>query len=1016
LRSFYSKEVLLAKTWWRALLTGLSLLLFVSAPGFSQSQATTGAIEGTVVDESEAVLPGATVSLKNTAINSEKRETTDSAGRFRAVLLPLGPYQITVTLPGFSTLVRDGVTLSLGQTLNLRLPLQISAVQQEIRVTGTAPVVETSRTAGSTLIDENAVQNLPNADHNFLDFTKLTPGVAIVQGPDGDELSINGQKGIHNNVSVDGQDFNNPFFGEQRGGQRPPFTFNIDAVQEVVVVADGANAEFGRSSGGFVNVVTKSGTNDFHGSSHLYWKDDSLATEAARPSGGKAEKFEFEQWQAGFTLGGPIREDRLFYFLAADAQKGDSTKQTDPARIEQRVVDYLASIGIPGENGPIKRTDDALVALAKIDWHVTDQHLGTLRYAYSWSEQENGTFDVDSWGVSSNATEKDSSYSIGGSVISTLTSSLLNELRGQYSREDRPRPYPGPIVTSTGRPLPDTAFDFGRGYRVGMPFFIPVAYYDTRTQLLDNFSIVTGDHSIKVGAEWSRVVSKQTFLGFANGIWKFSSTDGFLNYAANSNYVECSGGATSQTGSCPAGQTVTGPVIFYLQQAGVGGRTVEDAGTQSIAQEELAAFVQDSWQPMRNLTINVGVRWEGIYQPDPRTSPDAVFFAPFIGQTRDGQEFPSDGTIPDDTKMWQPRLGISWDPWDDGKTVARATWGIFYGRVPALNLASSRSTNGSIGQSIYRDSTFRNFGGPLPPAYPNLIPASQIGNPDHPDVYIFDRDFRSPKTTSWSLGVDREIIPGLAGVLKYNYAKGENVTRFINSNDPLLGNDPNVRAWGSGLGPDGTNGIGTLWTVSSTARSRYWGWTIGLNKSLADRYAFQAYYTYSKDRSDDDNERDPFTLRYARITDLDAEYGYSDRDQRHRFNTWFLWQAPWDINMNARYSYRSAQPQSLKPDGTPSSNPWQVAGPSDRIRPDGSIVTRNNGRKDNKFSSLDLRISKEFLVSGLTIEPIIEAFNLFNSDNFLAPEVTNLIFNFDGTVRSGDGDPRQVQLGLRVTW
>jgi hypothetical protein len=1009
----------MVKTWCRAPLAALALLAFLPSPGFTQTQATTGVISGTVVDESDAVLPGASVAIRNTATNFEKTETTDTGGRFRAILLPLGPYRITVALPGFTTLVREGVTLSVGQEVNLRLPLSVSGVQQEIRVTGEAPVVETARTAGATMIDQEAVQNLPNESHNFLDFTKLTPGVAIVQGPDGDELSINGQKGIHNNVSVDGQDFNNPFFGEQRGGQRPPFTFNLDAVQEVVVVADGAPAEFGRSSGGFVNVITKSGTNELHGSAHVYYKDDSMSAKAARPrsaGGGTADKFDLTQWQEGFTLGGRLIPDRLFYFLGADAQQGDSTKQDDPSRIEQRVVDYFDSIGIPDENGPIDRTDDAFVGLVKLDWRATDQHLATLRYAYSYSEQQNGTFDVDSWGVSSNATEKDWSYSIGGSLISTLTSDLLNELRGQYAREDRPRPYPGPIVTSTGRPLPDTAFDFVSGYRSGMPFFIPVEYYDTRTQLLDNFSIVAGNHSVKVGVEWSRVVSKQTFLGFANGLWKFSSTDGFLNYVANPNYVECSGGATSQTGACPAGQTVTGPVLTYLQQAGVGGRTVEDAGTQSIAQEELAAFLQDSWQPMSNLTINAGLRWEGIYQPDPRTLPDEVFFAPFIGTTRDGQEFPSDGTIPDDTKMWQPRLGISWDPWADGKTVARATWGIFYGRVPALNIASSRSTNGSIGQTIYRDSTFRNFNGPLPPAYPNLLPPSQIGNPDHPDVYVFDRNFRSPKTTAWSIGVDREIIPGLAGVLKYNYAKGENVTRFLNQNDALLGNDPNVRAWGSGLGADGTNGIGTLWTVTSNARSRYWGWTVGFNKNLSNRYAFQAYYTYSKDRSDDDNERDPFTLRYARITDLDAEYGFSDRDQRHRFNTWFLWQAPWDINVNARYSYRSAQPRSLKPDGTPSGNPWQVAGPSDRIRPDGTIVTRNNGRKDNKFSSLDLRISKDFLVAGLTIEPIIEAFNLFNSDNFLAPEVTNLIFNFDGTIRSGNGDPRQVQLGLRVAW
>jgi len=998
---------------YRFTLTAL-VVFFLAFHVHAQSQATTGVIEGTVVDQSDAVLPGASVSLKNTATNFEQNHTTDGNGRFRGLLLPLGPYRVTVSLPAFTTLVREGITLSVGQSVNLTLQLQVSGVQQEVRVTGEAPVIETSRTAGATMIGDEAVAGLPNSDHNFLDFTKLTPGVTIVQGPDGDELTINGQKGIHNNVSVDGQDFNNPFFGEQRGGQRPPFTFNLDAVQEVVVVADGAPAEFGRSSSGFVNVVTKSGTNTFHGSGHLYWKGDALASKAAKPSGGKAEKFDFTQYQAGFTLGGPFRQDNLFYFLAADYQQGDSTKQTDPSRIEKRVVDYFASLGSPNENGPIDRTDDAFVALAKFDWHATDKHLATLRYAYTWSDQENGTFDVDSWGTSANAIEKDRSYSIGGSVISTFTANLLNELRGQYSREDRPRPYTGPDVTGQSRPLPDTAFDFGRSYRFGMPFFIPVEYYDTRTQILDNVSVVLGQHAIKLGFEWNRVVSNQTFIGFANGRWIFSSTDGFLNYAANRNYVECSNGTSSPNGTCPAGTTVTGPVLFFQQQAGVGGRTVEDAGTQSIAQEEPAVFIQDSWQPLRNLTINAGLRWEAQLEPDPRTPPDEVFFAPFIGKTSKGQEFPSDGTIPSDKKMWQPRLGVSWDPKGDGKTVLRGTWGIFYARVPGLNTASTRSTNGSVGQSVFRSSFLASIGvTPLAPAYPNLVPASEVGSPFLPDIYVFDKDFENPRTTAASLGVDRELFPGLAVLVKYNYAKGDQQTRFVNRNDPLLG-----CPWGTGLGPGGTNGISCgfaglptgLVTVESTARSRYWGWTIGVNKNFSNNYGFQAYYTYSKDRSDDDNERDPFTISYAKVTDLDAEYGYSNRDQRHRFNGWLLWVAPADINVNVRYSYRSAQPKSIKANGTDANTPL------DRINPDGSVTRRNLGRKDNKFSSVDLRVSKEFTWAPLTIEPIIEVFNLLNSDNFLSPEVTNLVFNFDGTIRSGNGDPRQVQLGVRVLW
>src|SRR5262249_47929212 len=208
-----------------------------------------------------------------------------------------------------------------GATITLPMKLEISTVQQEVNVTAQAPVVEQSRTAGATYIEEKAVNNLPNLQHNFIDFTKLTPGVSTVQSPDGEQLIVNGQKGIQNNVSVDGADFNNPFFGEYRGGQRPAFTFNLDAIQEVVVVADGANAEFGRSSSGFVNVVTKSGTNDLHGTAHLYYKDQSTAARLQNADGSKQPEFDFNQGQLGATLGGPIKKDTLFYFLGFDGQR-----------------------------------------------------------------------------------------------------------------------------------------------------------------------------------------------------------------------------------------------------------------------------------------------------------------------------------------------------------------------------------------------------------------------------------------------------------------------------------------------------------------------------------------------------------------------------------------------------------------------------------------------------------------------------------------------------------------------
>ncbi len=983
---------------------GLAVLC-ASPAVLAQAQATTGVIEGTAKDEGGGVLPGVTVTLTNTATNFEKELVTDASGRFRGVLLPLGPYRVTASLEGFATLVREGLELALGQTINLALTMQISQTREEILVTATSPLIEVSRTEGQVRIDDRAIEGLPNNGRNFLEFTKLTPGVTIVQGPDGDELSINGQKGINNNVSVDGADFNNPFFGEQRGGQRPPFTFNIDAVKEVLIVTDGAPAEFGRSSGGFINVVTKSGTNDYRGSAHLFFKNDGLSESPQNPDGSEVPSFDFEQAQAGFTLGGPLQRDRAFFFVAADTQDGDTTKQTNPARIEPRVVQFLADQGMLNENGPITRTDDADAYLAKLDWQVSDTNLLTLRAAYTYSQQVNGTFDVDTWGRSANGIETDYSHALTGTLISTLSDSLLNEFRGQYAKEWRPRPYAGPQVPGQNRPFPDTAFDFGGGYRVGMPFFLPIEYDDDRIQINNNLSILKGDHSIKAGVEYNDVTSSQTFIGFANGRYIFSSTDGFINYVNNPDYRECPGGVTSLTGSCPGGATPVGPVLLFLQFAGVGGRTAEDAGTQGIEQRELALFVQDQWQPSANLTVEYGIRFETLDNPDPITPASEVFFAPFIGQTvttaAGPQTFPSDGNIPDDEAI-QPRLAVAWTPGGTGQSILRGTAGIYAARVPALTLASTRSTNGTLARTIFH-SHDTPFLGPVP-AWPNLVPEAEKAGPVFfPDVFVFDRNFEMPKTLSLSLSYEREVKPDWAVLGKINYAKTDHITRFINRNDAVFGSP-----WSSGLPPAGINGIFTLTSVESTAKSRYQGYTVGVNKRYSNNYQLQAYYTYSKDESDDDNERDPFSFRYARADRLDAEFGLSDRDQKHRFNAWLLWDAPWGINVNVRLSYRSAQPKSITATGA------DAATPQDRINADGTITQRNLGRKDNEFKTLDLRLAKDFQVGNWTLQPIVDIFNLTNEANFLRPEVTNLIFNFDGTVRSGAADPREIQIGVRI--
>src|SRR5213078_4873383 len=260
----------------RKLLGPVVLALAIPVVLAGQSQATTGVIRGTVTDPAGTTVAGATVVLRETQTGFQRQVTSNERGIFIAPLMPLGTYDVSARAVGFSEARKTGVRVCVCETVNLNLTL--GAVQlQAVVVEATQPVVDANKVEASTRLPEAAVSRLPNNGRNYLNLTLLTPHVAIVQGPDGDELSIGGQKGIHNNVMVDGADFNNPFFGEQRGGQRPPFTFNLDAVQEIVVTSAGANAEFGRSSGGFVNVVTKSGTNELHGSLHYYGKDGALS-------------------------------------------------------------------------------------------------------------------------------------------------------------------------------------------------------------------------------------------------------------------------------------------------------------------------------------------------------------------------------------------------------------------------------------------------------------------------------------------------------------------------------------------------------------------------------------------------------------------------------------------------------------------------------------------------------------------------------------------------------------------
>ncbi|NOT46746.1 MAG: hypothetical protein HOP17_03205, partial [Acidobacteria bacterium] len=417
-------------------------------------------------------------------------------------------------------------------------------------------------------------------------------------------------------------------------------------------------------------------------------------------------------------------------------------------------------------------------------------------------------------------------------------------------------------------------------------------------------------------------------------------------------------------------------------------RTVEDAGTQAYATIEPALYVQDSWQLRRNLTLNLGFRWEAQFQPDPINAPSATPYGQFLNDPR----FPSNGDIPDFTDGFAPRLALSWSPGDDGKTAIRLGGGIYYARIPGLVVAGPRNTDGAIAGNIFRDGTFCTLAaGPVTcPTYAGILPTAGF-TAFNPGIAVFERNFKNPRTIQLSASVEREVFKNTSFLFAYNYAKSDRLTRFVNRGDARLYNGVAIfeRANGSG--------IGEIRSTESSARSLYQGLTFTLNKRFANRYQFQVNYLLSFDKSDDDNERDPFTFRYVDPRNLTPEYGYSDRDQRHRFNAFATFLLPYEINISPIIQYRSAQPTSVVNRGTFP-----------------NIVQRNTLRLDNQFLTFDVRASKSFKITEkVEIEGIFEAFNLFNNRNQRSLP-RPLTFNFDGTVTAGFGEPRQAQIGVRL--
>lgn len=438
----------------------VAMVLCLNAIGFAQSQ-TTGGITGVVTNPNGEVVTGAAVAAKNTETNKEDTATSDDQGRFRISLLVPGTYLVTVNASGFGIYTRDKVVVEVGALTNLEVSLAIGQVTSSVEVTAEAPVINTSQQDFSSNINQTSINELPINGRRASNFALLTPGVS----PDGNFglLSFRGISGLLNNNTVDGGDNNNAFYSEERGRTRISYVVSQASVREFQVNTSNYSAEYGRAAGGVINTVTQSGTNDFHGQLFYYQRNNKwgatnpTTTRTVIVNGAgvlQAFKPEDVRHQFGGSVGGPVVQNKLFFFFTYDEQRRrfpgaaihpnnyfsgvnrTTLKSKSPLITDARIDQALSFLA--GLTGPVPRTQDQRIYFPKMDWVINNNHTLTGSYNRMRSNSPSGieTQPTTLKGIATFGDDFVETDSFNLRLTSTLTPTLLNEARFQYGRDN----------------------------------------------------------------------------------------------------------------------------------------------------------------------------------------------------------------------------------------------------------------------------------------------------------------------------------------------------------------------------------------------------------------------------------------------------------------------------------------------------------------------------------------------------------------------------------------------------
>ena len=554
-----------------AILVVISILLTCNPGVFAQQSLGDATVSGRVTDPSGAIVPGATVTARQTETNLTAETVTGSDGRFRFPYLKIGPYEVTARLQGFAPATRP-VTLTVGSAFDVSMALSVEAVTTTVSVTAASTVIETARSQIAGTITQAEVANLPLNGRNFLDLALLVPGVsapnisstqlfAETSAVPGVGISIGSQRNFSNGFVVDGLSAND----DAAGLSGTPFA--VDAVEQFQVVTSGGQAELGRALGGYVNVVTRSGTNVARGNLYGYFRDDTFNS----PNALSGTKLPMSQQQYGGSLGGPVRKDRTFYFTNIERRNLNQTGfVTVPAEAANLINVRLSAVGYAGakvSTGIYPNPVDSLNALGKIDQQIGGADQFSVRYSFYdvTSSNSRGAGGLNAPSASAGLDNRDQGVAIGNTT--TLSSRMVNEARGQFLRSNLvalPTDRVGPSVSIAGV----ASFGTLSGS--------PTGRVNTMYQAVDNVSFLAGAHALRAGADFLYNADDINFLRAVRGQYAFSSLANFLAGVYNN-----------------SGFTQTfGPVDVSQKNPNIG------------------VYAQDEWKVKPGLTLNLGLRYD----------------------------------------------------------------------------------------------------------------------------------------------------------------------------------------------------------------------------------------------------------------------------------------------------------------------------------------------------------------------------------------------------------------------